>query len=563
MKTAIFSLALLLMAMSHPLHADSRTNYFDRAESQRFGTEAERRNETTNWLDDAPVIQIQQFDLSALSELTDYGIHLESLESLAAEHLSQRKGRYQVEHLNDLTRQLTQHLQQQGLLLTRVYIPAQKISAGTLQLAVAKGELESIRVTNNRLYDERIIQKPLLAQTGKPVSRSTLDTAMLYVQQIPGYEYNATFAPGEQPGTTSIQISTVREKPLQASLGADNYGSTYTGRQRLYGNLAINNLTGNADQLTLGLMYALNPSNSLYGNIGYRYPYMSAATGNGGYVETSYVHNTYAIGKELENLDLTGDASTLAVSLTNNLVYRSHEQLIAQLNLEMKTARLKIQDLTLSEDRLTTLSAGLQWNTQDQLFGIPARSQIHTLLTQGLPGILNAQDDDTPNSRINAAGEYGSRSFTKARIHTSRVHYLNSNELKMTAQLHYSNDMLAPIEQTTLGGPYAVRGYTTSDFNADTALLLSAEYIGYSASVLSLPIDQLKAAVFIDYGAGWRNEALANETDNAELMAIGWYAEFIKDKKFNAKIHMGYPLSSAEPANGKSMQWYLSLYRSF
>src|SRR5690606_20367151 len=144
MKTAIFSLALLLMAMSHPLHADSRTNYFDRAESQRFGTEAERRHETTNWLDDAPVIQIQQFDLSALSELTDYGIQLESLELLAAEHLSQRKGRYQVEHLNNLTRQLTQHLQQQGLLLTRVYIPAQKISAGTLQLAVATGKLESI-----------------------------------------------------------------------------------------------------------------------------------------------------------------------------------------------------------------------------------------------------------------------------------------------------------------------------------------------------------------------------------------------------------------------------------
>src|SRR5690606_13400531 len=68
MKTAISSLVLLLMTMSHPLHADSRTNYFDRAESQRFGTEAERRNETTNWLDDAPVIQIQQFDLSALSE---------------------------------------------------------------------------------------------------------------------------------------------------------------------------------------------------------------------------------------------------------------------------------------------------------------------------------------------------------------------------------------------------------------------------------------------------------------------------------------------------------------
>src|SRR5690606_19734111 len=177
----------------------------------------------------------EQFDISDMSELKTYGTNLKRLNMLETENLSQRKGKYHVEHLNDDNRQLTQHLQQQGLLLTRVYIPAQKISAGTLQLAVATGKLESIRVTNNRLYDERIIQKPLLAQTGKPVSRSTLDTAMLYVQQIPGYEYNATFAPGEQPGTTSIQISTVREKPLQASLGADNYGSTYTGRQRLYG----------------------------------------------------------------------------------------------------------------------------------------------------------------------------------------------------------------------------------------------------------------------------------------------------------------------------------------
>jgi hemolysin activation/secretion protein len=121
-----------------------------------------------------------------------------------------------------------------------------------------------------------------------------------------------------------------------------------------------------------------------------------------------------------------------------------------------------------------------------------------------------------------------------------------------------------PLEQVTLGGPFGVRGYTSSDYNADKAFQTTLEIAGKSyAEKLSLPIDQLTAALFLDYAIGWRNDALANEVDSAHLFAVGWYADFIKEEKFQTRMQMGFPLSKIKPVNGNSVQLYLSMQRRF
>jgi hypothetical protein len=46
-------------------------------------------------------------------------------------------------------------------------------------------------------------------------------------------------------------------------------------------------------------------------------------------------------------------------------------------------------------------------------------------------------------------------------------------------------------------------------------------------------------------------------------LAAGWYADFIKEKKFQTRLQMGLPLSKAKPTNGNNIQFYLSMQRRF
>lgn len=172
--------------------------------------------------------------------------------------------------------------------------------------------------------------------------------------------------------------------------------------------------------------------------------------------------------------------------------------------------------------------------------------------------------NDDSNSRINQNLEYAQPDFTKYTFGFSRLQQIDSFQVLAKLNYQHSDDALLALEQVALGGPYAVRGYTSADYTADSAFQTTIELIGKSyAEKLSLPIDHLTAAVFVDYAIGWRNDALANETDSSHLFAVGWYAEFVKQEKFQTRLQMGFPLSDTEPVNGNSIQFYLSAQRRF
>jgi hemolysin activation/secretion protein len=168
------------------------------------------------------------------------------------------------------------------------------------------------------------------------------------------------------------------------------------------------------------------------------------------------------------------------------------------------------------------------------------------------------------NSRQGQDTGYSPADFTKYKLEFSRLQEVDSYQIFAKVSYQHSDDLLVPLEQITLGGPFGVRGYTSADNNADTAFQTTIEIVGKSyAEKLSLPIDQLTAALFLDYGIGWRNDALANEVDSEHLLAVGWYADFVKEEKFQTRMQMGLPLSKTKPANGNSVQFYISMQRRF
>src|SRR6185437_1279982 len=83
------------------------------------------------------------------------------------------------------------------------------------------------------------------------VTLDRTENALLTLTKYPGLSAAGVFRPGEDVGTTDIVVNVQNEKRFDGSVRADNDGTSFTGRDRLIGVLDVNDLTGDADLLTV------------------------------------------------------------------------------------------------------------------------------------------------------------------------------------------------------------------------------------------------------------------------------------------------------------------------
>lgn len=583
MNTKLCALLISFSITAINCYAESTSNYFESSESSRYKTDdLPYRSQHDNRFDSEPIISVSSFDLTALIDQPEYNISNDDLVKISEKNIKDNNGRYTVDRLNRLSQQLTQYYRQNGLLLARTYIAEQEITKGVIKISIVEGILEEITTTPieslkpvSDLYDDEILAQPFKALIGNPSYRPQLITAINQLSQYPGLKTATQFEPGASAGTTKLNIKITEQKRVEGWLGFDNYGSKYTGDYRIHGGANINNITGNADRLTLGIMATIAPTNSFYGNVFYNLPintsfdedgywfWLNPLFDKGLVFDTGIQQNTYSIGEDLEALDIKGEATTLFYSLEKPLIINNIEKLSTAVRLDIKNATSEQNGEELAEDLLTIFNASLKYRFNDFLY-----QQANNMLTfdihQGLDSTLGSMADGDKNSRQGPKTGFAPPDFIKFNLNYTRLQIIDSYQILSRFQYQHTDDILLPVEQVALGGAFGVRGYTTSDYTADTAFQSSFEVIGKSyAEKLSLPIDHINAALFMDYGIGWRNDTFANEDRSTHLMAVGWYAEFVKEEVFQSRFQMAFPLSAEEPSNGNSLQLYLSLQRRF
>lgn len=583
MKTKLVALLISSSIVSWNSFANERSEFFDSKESSRYKTEQlPYQPSHDNRFDSEPIITIKSFDLSGLPDLPEYGISNDELQAIAEESLKDNKNRYTIDRLNRLTTNLTEYYREKGLLLARTYIPPQDIDGSIVRIELIDGAIEKITTTPFKsvkpvsdLYSHETLIKPFHDLIGTPSYRPQLESSIIRLSRYPGIKTVTRFKAGDTPGATQIDIEVKEQQKVDGSLSFDNYGSEYTGNYRLQAGVNINNLTDNADRLSFGLLATIDPSNSYYGNVNYRLPiqahfdrdglwnWLNPVFKNGFTFDTGVQQSTYSIGQELESLNIKGDATTFFYSLAKPIIINNQYNLTTALRLDTKTANSEQNGFTLAEDKLTVVSWNTDFQFKDYLYE-RASNSVSLHLNQGLESTLGSMANGDRNSRQGPNEGYAPADFLKWNLQYSRLQDIDAYQLFTRFNYQHSDDLLVPVEQLTLGGPYGVRGYTTADYTADTAFQTTVEIKGRSyAEKLSLPIDHLTAALFLDYAIGWRNDTFANENDSTHLFAAGWYAEFVKEEKFLTRMQMGFPLSKEEPSNGNSVQFYLSMQRRF
>jgi hemolysin activation/secretion protein len=109
--------------------------------------------------------------------------------------------------------------------------------------------------------------------------------------------------PGEKVGTSDFAVDTKATARYNGYLMLDNYGSVYTGKNRMSFNVDDNSITGRGDKLSVSGL-GTEGTGLLNGRVGYSLPLAS----NGLRGEIAYSHTRYQLGGSYALLNANGTA---------------------------------------------------------------------------------------------------------------------------------------------------------------------------------------------------------------------------------------------------------------
>ncbi|EMR6450200.1 ShlB/FhaC/HecB family hemolysin secretion/activation protein [Enterobacter cloacae] len=111
-----------------------------------------------------------------------------------------------------------------GYITTRITIPSQNISSGTLKLDVNAGKIEKIIVEHNDI-------NPWMLPFAKEdiLNIRDIEQGLENLQQEPGVDVKINIEPGTKHGYSTIRISTNREKQWSVRASYNNWGDKATG----------------------------------------------------------------------------------------------------------------------------------------------------------------------------------------------------------------------------------------------------------------------------------------------------------------------------------------------
>lgn len=359
---------------------------------------------------------------------------------------------------NDIERlmgDLTAHYVSQGRITARVYLGAQDLSTGTLELTVVEGVLKQLRIEDG---GKKSISPGNVfpGVEGKPLNLRDIEQGLDQINRLGSNNATMSIEPGEQPGESILVVRNTPVKAWRVSGSVDNFGSQSTGRNQAglsasYDNpLGFNDFISVTDRRTLdrhdkrrdsqsnSLTYSI-PYGALLFTVGAsKSSYFSTLVTPGGVSLPSegdstvyYARGDYTVYRDRDNL----------VTLSGTLTRKSSKNYLASQYLEVSSRSLTVLDIDLALRR--PLVGGIM--------------QTSVGLSDGKRWFGALKDPS------NAPDWAPQAQFTKVRASASWATYLpvgtRTVDFSSSWNGQYANDVMYGSEQMLVGGIYSVRGY--------------------------------------------------------------------------------------------------------
>lgn len=381
----------------------------------------------------------------------------------------------------------------------RVWLPPQDVTQGLVRIQVLEGHFGQASVqpvassTGAPLRaDATAVLYTVTAglQAGQPLSAAKLERGLLLANDLPGIAATAVLQAGQTKGSSDLAIEVSDQPLLTGDIGISNYGLRTTGKGQLSGGLAVNNLSGRGDQLSLRMLGSahLGSAQARYslplGYDGLRLAAWGSAMG-------------YRLAGSYSSLDAKGQAYSAGMGLSYPLLRQQARNLQLDVGLQHRRYDDDMLDTAVRRQRNEVLNLGLSGDLSDGLGG----GGINWGSVQLLHGRLRMQAS-TGEVMQDAAGPNARGSYTKLAWQASRLQNLadwlgQGWQLQASASGQWANQNLGSAERMGLGGPEQIRAYPINEAMGDQGLQLKLQLQRELGSALG---GGWQAQLFYDWG---------------------------------------------------------------
>jgi hemolysin activation/secretion protein len=164
-----------------------------------------------------------------------------------------------VAQLQEAADAVAQTYREAGYLFVQALVLPQSITDGVVTITVREGRIEKLDTASTPAGKSLpgVVQSGLEKniRSGETLSTPALEETLLLVNDLPGQgRTTAEIAPGTQADTANIKVNYTPAARVGGVVQADNTGGRYTGRNRLLGQIYVNDPLGIADQASLTVL---------------------------------------------------------------------------------------------------------------------------------------------------------------------------------------------------------------------------------------------------------------------------------------------------------------------
>ncbi|MGN4069559.1 ShlB/FhaC/HecB family hemolysin secretion/activation protein, partial [Burkholderia gladioli] len=290
--------------------------------------------------------------------------------------------------VDTIVKGLSREILARGYITTRVLLPEQNLTTGTLKLALIPGVIRHVRFADEKLRGTWKTAFP--TGDGEVLNLRDLEQGLEQMKRVTSQDVSMQIVPADQPGESDVVLDVKRGKPWTVVASIDNSGTRATGR--LQGNLSlgIDNPLGLNDVFNVGLSQDLEFGDKRLGSHGWN-GFYSIPWGYWTATIAAYTNTYYQqIAGVNQTFVASGNSKTLDFKLARVLLRSQNDVLGGYVRLSRRFGESFIEDTEITQQRRnnTVIELGLT----DRHYFDGAQFDGTLAYRQGVGG-FGAQDD--------------------------------------------------------------------------------------------------------------------------------------------------------------------------
>ncbi|KVD49932.1 hypothetical protein WT24_08140 [Burkholderia sp. MSMB1078WGS] len=399
--------------------------------------------------------------------------------------------------LDALVKGLSQAILARGYVTTRVLLPEQDLSIGTLKLSLIPGVIRHVRFADEKLRGTWKTAFP--TGDGELLNLRDLEQGLEQMKRVSSQDVSMQIVPADVPGESDVVLDVKRSKPWTVVASIDNSGTRATGK--LQGNLSlgIDNPLGLNDLFNIGVSQDLEFGDKRLGSHGWN-GFYSIPWGYWTATLSAYTNTYYQqIAGVNQTFVASGNSKTVDFKLARVLARSQNDVFGGYVRLSRRFGQSFIEDTEIPQQRRNNTFIELGLNDRHYFGG--AQFDGTLAYRQGVGG-FGAQDDIP---ELNGDQTYRFK-MAVLDANLSVPFAIAQQPFRYVTTFHgqYTGNTLYYIDDLTIGSRYTVRGF-------DGETMLAAARGFYWRNELQAPIGRTGQAVYagIDYGRVWGPQPVA------------------------------------------------------